>query len=157
MGARFRLSTQTGLGPDGPAPDGEVEDYLLRVVKPTLIELAQFGATPGEGYNDVYWETTLEINTLGFLIYRGTVNDPAQATQMLRDRIPAKGSTGGTYSFRDDVAIETGVQYFYWLVEAEQAAGGEVSFNFYGPVTLVNNFGKPGGGNGNLYLPLISR
>ena len=28
---RFRLSTQTGLGPTGPAPDGEVEDYVVTV------------------------------------------------------------------------------------------------------------------------------
>lgn len=27
--ARFRLSTRAGLAPDGPAPDGEVEDYLV--------------------------------------------------------------------------------------------------------------------------------
>ena len=29
--ARFRCSTAGGVGPDGPAADGEVEDYLLRV------------------------------------------------------------------------------------------------------------------------------
>ncbi len=31
IGARFRLSTDAGLGPDGPATNGEVEDYLIRV------------------------------------------------------------------------------------------------------------------------------
>ncbi|MEZ4729911.1 MAG: GEVED domain-containing protein [Caldilineaceae bacterium] len=31
LGARFRLSTDTNLGPDGPASDGEVEDYLIAV------------------------------------------------------------------------------------------------------------------------------
>ncbi|MBI1298716.1 DUF11 domain-containing protein, partial [bacterium] len=31
LGARFRLSTDAGLGPDGPAGDGEVEDYLIRI------------------------------------------------------------------------------------------------------------------------------
>ena len=30
--ARFRLSTNSGLAPDGRAPDGEVEDYALAVV-----------------------------------------------------------------------------------------------------------------------------
>ncbi|MFY9821424.1 MAG: IPTL-CTERM sorting domain-containing protein [Thermoanaerobaculia bacterium] len=30
--ARFRCSSATGLGPTGPAPDGEVEDYLVSVV-----------------------------------------------------------------------------------------------------------------------------
>ncbi|MDO8490587.1 MAG: GEVED domain-containing protein [Dehalococcoidia bacterium] len=29
--ARFRISSQGGLGPDGPAPDGEVEDYRVIV------------------------------------------------------------------------------------------------------------------------------
>ena len=29
--ARFRISTQTDLPPTGPAPDGEVEDYMFRV------------------------------------------------------------------------------------------------------------------------------
>ncbi|MEI2728800.1 MAG: GEVED domain-containing protein [Candidatus Nanopelagicales bacterium] len=31
LGARFRLSTDSTLGPDGIAPDGEVEDYMLQV------------------------------------------------------------------------------------------------------------------------------
>ena len=31
LGARFRLSTEDGLGAEGIAPDGEVEDYLLQV------------------------------------------------------------------------------------------------------------------------------
>jgi uncharacterized repeat protein (TIGR01451 family) len=30
--ARFRCSSATGLGPTGPAPDGEVEDYSLSIV-----------------------------------------------------------------------------------------------------------------------------
>ena len=32
LGARFRLSTDTGLGADGAATDGEVEDYLIDVI-----------------------------------------------------------------------------------------------------------------------------
>jgi len=39
VGARFRLSTAENLGPDGVAPDGEVEDYLIEITPPTLIEL----------------------------------------------------------------------------------------------------------------------
>ncbi|PDV99309.1 SdrD B-like domain-containing protein, partial [Candidatus Chloroploca asiatica] len=31
IGVRFRLSTDSGLGPDGPASDGEVEDYLVNI------------------------------------------------------------------------------------------------------------------------------
>ncbi|MCP3887108.1 MAG: hypothetical protein GY700_16905, partial [Propionibacteriaceae bacterium] len=32
--ARFRFSTQQGLTPDGPAPDGEVEDYVVELQEP---------------------------------------------------------------------------------------------------------------------------
>jgi len=32
--ARFRISTTGGLGPDGPASDGEVEDYEVRIQAP---------------------------------------------------------------------------------------------------------------------------
>ncbi|MCB0142892.1 MAG: carboxypeptidase regulatory-like domain-containing protein, partial [Caldilineaceae bacterium] len=34
LGARFRLSTDAGLGPDGSASNGEVEDYLIQIIQP---------------------------------------------------------------------------------------------------------------------------
>jgi uncharacterized repeat protein (TIGR01451 family) len=51
LGARFRLSTDTGLGPDGPAPDGEVEDYLVRVIELDYGDLPQgpYNTTAGSG------------------------------------------------------------------------------------------------------------
>ncbi|MEZ4707418.1 MAG: SdrD B-like domain-containing protein [Caldilineaceae bacterium] len=36
LGARFRLSTDSGLGADGAANDSEVEDYLIQIEAPTL-------------------------------------------------------------------------------------------------------------------------
>ncbi len=36
--ARVRLSTAGGLDPTGPADDGEVEDYLVKIVAPPLVE-----------------------------------------------------------------------------------------------------------------------
>ncbi|MCB0080912.1 MAG: hypothetical protein KDE47_08285, partial [Caldilineaceae bacterium] len=55
LGARFRLSTDAGLGPDGPASDGEVEDYLLQIMQPMALgDYVWFDAngdgqqTPGE-------------------------------------------------------------------------------------------------------------
>ena len=41
VGARFRLSTDSSLGPDGSASNGEVEDYLLR--------FADYGDLPDTG------------------------------------------------------------------------------------------------------------
>jgi len=43
--ARFRLSSAGGLGPDGPAPDGEVEDYLLSF-GPNAVSVRDFRAAP---------------------------------------------------------------------------------------------------------------
>jgi GH35 family endo-1,4-beta-xylanase len=39
--ARVRLSTDGGLGPSGPAADGEVEDYLIDIIKPPVVESVQ--------------------------------------------------------------------------------------------------------------------
>ena len=38
---RFRLSTQRGLGPTGPAPDGEVEDYVVTVGRQTNLAITK--------------------------------------------------------------------------------------------------------------------
>jgi hypothetical protein len=42
LGARFRLSTAPDLGPDGPAPDGEVEDYLTAISRISLGNLVWY-------------------------------------------------------------------------------------------------------------------
>ncbi len=47
--ARFRCSTATGLGPTGPAPDGEVEDYVLSIVGYDYGDAPQSYGTAGAG------------------------------------------------------------------------------------------------------------
>ncbi len=37
--ARFRLSSQTGLGPKGLAPDGEIEDHLLTILPAPVLSI----------------------------------------------------------------------------------------------------------------------
>jgi hypothetical protein len=44
--ARARISTQRGLAPDGPAPDGEVEDLIARVVPDLEEPAADLGDAP---------------------------------------------------------------------------------------------------------------
>ena len=43
---RFRLSTQRGLGPTGPAPDGEVEDYAVTVGRQTNLAITKSDGQP---------------------------------------------------------------------------------------------------------------
>ncbi|MBI1336850.1 MAG: hypothetical protein GC164_07800, partial [Phycisphaera sp.] len=54
--ARFRLSTLTGLGPTGYAPDGEVEDYIAYTqAAPTTSTKTDFNA---DGYDDVVFRNS---------------------------------------------------------------------------------------------------
>ena len=47
--ARFRFSTVGGLSYDGPAPDGEVEDYTVEIVRESKLKL-DFGDAPDQPY-----------------------------------------------------------------------------------------------------------
>jgi uncharacterized repeat protein (TIGR01451 family) len=51
VGVRFRLSTDTGLGADGPATNGEVEDYLLQVIGYDWGDLPDGNATTSPNYH----------------------------------------------------------------------------------------------------------
>ncbi|MEO1526495.1 MAG: GEVED domain-containing protein [Planctomycetota bacterium] len=59
--ARFRLSTNGGVGPTGLAPDGEVEDYQVVVAAPergeVLLENFDFGTAPALPFG---WTTTTD-------------------------------------------------------------------------------------------------
>ncbi|MEO0728735.1 MAG: GEVED domain-containing protein, partial [Bacteroidota bacterium] len=48
IGVRFRLTTATAMDPNGPAPDGEVEDYEIMVMGFDYGDLADAGAGVGE-------------------------------------------------------------------------------------------------------------
>ena len=64
---RFRLSTTSGLGPDGAAPDGEVEDYMISINFsvgqwwPSIV--IDVPTTPGDGTIDI--GTPWQMNPVG--------------------------------------------------------------------------------------------
>ncbi len=68
-GARFRCSTQRGLGPTGQASDGEVEDYMVTIAQ----QSRDFGdapdASPGIGVGN--YSTTVADNGPSHLIVAG--------------------------------------------------------------------------------------
>ncbi|MEL6660054.1 MAG: GEVED domain-containing protein, partial [Bacteroidota bacterium] len=55
VGVRFRLTTSTVMDPNGPAPDGEVEDYEIMVMGYDYGDLADAGA--GTGVQDYETES----------------------------------------------------------------------------------------------------
>ena len=67
---RFRFSSVPGLLASGPAPDGEVEDYLVPVYTP--VEMSSFFAAAMDGAVVLQWETQSETSNLGFNVYRAT-------------------------------------------------------------------------------------
>ncbi len=97
LGARFRLSTDTGLGPDGRASDGEVEDYLTTVTP--VLALGSFI------WNDLNGDGTQDTNEPG--IAGATVrlldssNNPVTADAAGNPLLPVTTGSDGLYQFQN--------------------------------------------------------
>jgi hypothetical protein len=82
---------------------------------PTAITLASFTATSLGDEVLLAWETTMEIDNVGFNLYRSeSIYGPR--TRINDTLIPsqASGLSGATYTFVDDDVV-IGRRYFYWL------------------------------------------
>ncbi|HQG47036.1 MAG TPA: FlgD immunoglobulin-like domain containing protein, partial [bacterium] len=127
---RFRFSTVSGLGVDGPAPDGEVEDYLVPVYTP--VEMSAFSATRMDGSVVLQWETQSESDNLGFNVYRST-DEHGIFTQINTRMIPGAGSSASAHTYRYvDNSVETGQIYYYQIVDI--ATNG--TMQWHGPVMI---------------------
>jgi hypothetical protein len=133
---RFRLyATQSPppvISPIGAVTNGEVEDYWETNNNPTAVTLSLFEAAWDGDQVRVTWETALEIDTVGFNLWRST--SPNGVYEQVNDRlIPAEslgGVWGGYYEVVDtDVASDT--VYHYRLEELEVGDRR----NWYGPVS----------------------
>jgi len=120
---------------------------LSMTAGPTSVELGSFTATAAEKVITVRWETTSEVDNLGFNLLRATTADGPR-TQLNADLIPTlvpPGSPfGAPYSY-DDATVVPGVHYFYWL-EQITVYGGR---NLYGPVSARVEWA------GRIFLPAI--
>jgi uncharacterized repeat protein (TIGR01451 family) len=100
--------------------------------QPTAVTLDRFSATAlATGGVNVAWVTALELNSLGFDVYRAESADRSAAVKINAAMIAARSSAGSAYSFVDTGA-KAGVAYSYWLLETE--LNGTV--NTYGPATV---------------------
>jgi uncharacterized repeat protein (TIGR01451 family) len=108
------------------------QDDADMVARPTAVSLNDFAARwLNGGGAEVTWTTALELNTLGFTVYRSDLTTRDSAVKVSGQLIPAKGASGGAYRFVDTTA-QPGVAYHYWLAETE--IDGRV--NEYGPVVI---------------------
>jgi hypothetical protein len=131
---RFRLydGRPAVISPLDVTANGEVEDYQVIAEEPTVVTLALFQAERDGDQVLVTWETALEIDTVGFNVWRSAAPDGPY--ERLNDAlIPAEslgGVEGGFYEVVD-TDVTPGVVYYYKIEELE--VGGRT--NWYGPAS----------------------
>lgn len=88
---------------------------------PTVIELSNFSAIPGDGEVTLMWRTESEIDTAGFNIYRGVIGS-TEMTKLNDTLIPAKGTatSGAEYTYVD-ADVRNGTIYIYKLEDVDTA------------------------------------
>jgi uncharacterized repeat protein (TIGR01451 family) len=112
------IADDSSNGADPTPSDNRSE--VTTPFNPTAIVLSSFTAIyQGNGIM-VRWQTTSEIDTYGFDLYRSADTDRAHAARVTPQTILGQGrNTGGaSYSWLD-TEIESGVTYTYWLEETE--------------------------------------
>ncbi len=68
------------------------------------------------------WATIIEVDNLGFEIFRSTINDfqTAESIGFVASQVPGGTGAGRIYGFLDSSAPVQG-QYYYWLVDISNA------------------------------------
>jgi hypothetical protein len=103
----------------GGVVGGEIEDY--RYEAPTAVNLLPLTAIGANGSVALFWETTSEIDNLGFNLYRATQADGPRAkiNAALIPSLVAPGSPfGAAYEYMD-TAVKNDKTYYYWLEDLD--------------------------------------
>jgi hypothetical protein len=90
---------------------------------PTAVALSSFSALPLSGSIQVAWQTLIEIDLLGFNLYRSNTLQ-GEKVRLNLELIPSQalgGLSGASYAFVD-ASVQPGESYYYWL-EVEEIAG----------------------------------
>jgi len=143
------LADSTAACPEKPAPGAttsnifisrEAQDscaclYARVTTLGTAVELDYFTATQVEQAVELKWETTSEVNNLGFNIYRKEVGVEGwvKLNEELIPTVVYPGAPfGGEYSFID-AAVEPGKTYSYSLMDLDL----DSTASFHGPVEVT--------------------
>jgi len=114
---------------------------------PTSVELKSFTAAATENAIAVRWETTSEVDNLGFNLYRATAVDGPKTKlndELIATLVPPGSSLGAAYRY-DDMAVTAGLRYLYWLEQVDIYGGT----NLYGPASALAGLARW------VYLPAI--
>lgn len=136
------------VGPSSLGTVGLGAGYWYGAPVPTAVEIVSFTAEPWDDVIVIRWETAMEVDLLGFNLYRADTPDGVRL-QLNETLIPvqAPGSPiGAQYEWSDDNGLLEGQTYFYWLEAIDVHGSAEV----LGPVDAM-------AGMWRLYLPLVTR
>lgn len=135
--------------PNNNNPNEDDQASVTTPIAPTAVTLVAFTARAGQGGVTIAWETSAEIDTWGFDLYRSPDGSWERATRATAQPIPGRGrGQGASYSWADTSPEAAGAAA-YWLVETE--AGGAT--NRYGPAIVT----YPPPGARPTYLPIAIR
>ncbi|MBU0492024.1 MAG: hypothetical protein KKA73_03090 [Chloroflexi bacterium] len=135
------------VGPSGSGPEAVSlgAGYWYGAAPATAVTLHSFAAVAQDGAIILTWETALEVDVLGFHVYRADTPN-AEPARLIATLLPATGEPRYTYV---DQTAAPGVAYTYWL-EVVDMGGGATR---YGPVSAA----LPPAAWHLIYLPLVSR
>ncbi|MBU0492844.1 MAG: hypothetical protein KKB13_13430, partial [Chloroflexi bacterium] len=124
-------------GGSGPGAVSLGAGYWYGAAPATAVTLHSFIATPQDQTIVLTWETALEVDVLGFYVYRADAAgepgaEPARLTPALLPAHPQGGTGGSAYTYVDETAAP-GIAYTYWL-EVVDLSGGATR---YGPVSAT--------------------
>jgi hypothetical protein len=139
---------------------GSYVGMVLRAVsiaeptQPLAVDLARFEAWPEWPAIHVQWETTTEVDNLGFNLYRAEAGNVEQTRLRLNEElIPANAlpdsSFGAIYDWIDDYEVRRETTYLYWLEDVDIYG----ATTMHGPVSalVADAYWSP------IYLPLVSK
>ena len=130
-----------------------VSEYL-EISEPTQVFLVSFDAAPQDVAILITWETSQEIDNLGFNLYRAEsssgpmtrLNDTLIPTQ-----VPPGSPFGATYEWLDEDELVPGQVYYYWLEDVDLHGNATMHGPTHaqagprmhvGPIALRNRVGR---------------
>jgi hypothetical protein len=109
-------------------------DFGFFFAVPTAVDLASFTAVRGDSGVQVLWATAVELENLGFNVYRSTSVD-GERVKLNTSLIEGQGTAAGQDYDLFDGTAEAGVRYYYWLEDVDWGMKGTI----HGPAVVYGD------------------
>ena len=149
------LNDTIGQPVTGPSSGGTVAlsaGYWYNGLGPTSVYLVSFAAAPQGTAILVTWETSQEIDNLGFNLYRAVSEAGPMARlndELIPTKVPPGSPFGAEYEWPDKDGLVPGQAYYYWLEDVDLYGRGTL----HGPVQAT----AAAVGGEAIYLPVVTK